>query len=144
MEQFSDVAYYDFLVEASLTPAKSKTIGPLKVPSKFYADFLRGLFDGDGTCYGYMDPRWKSSFMFYMGFSSASQPFLAYLQSTNSKLMDVSKGSIRNGAGASLLAYAKTDSHKLATCMYYSSDVISLSRKRLKLQRFISLDKAMV
>jgi hypothetical protein len=39
--QFSDVAYYDFLL--GLTPVKSKTMGALKVPDEFYTDFLRGL-----------------------------------------------------------------------------------------------------
>jgi hypothetical protein len=44
--QFSDVALYDFLIDAGLTVAKSCTIGPLKVPNEFYADFLRGEFEG--------------------------------------------------------------------------------------------------
>ena len=73
--QFSDVAYYDFLLKTGLTPGKSRTISTLKIPDKYYKDFLRGLFDGDGTTYGYYDKRWKNSFMYYIGFTRPVKVF---------------------------------------------------------------------
>jgi intein/homing endonuclease len=73
--QFSDVALYDFLLDMGLTPAKSFTMSKLGVPDEYYADFLRGYFDGDGTFYGYWDKRWKNSLMYYTEFSSASVNF---------------------------------------------------------------------
>lgn len=142
--QFSDVAYYDFLLQIGLTPAKSKTLGVLNVPARFYADFLRGLFDGDGTCYGYMDPRWRSSYMFYVGFSSASIPFLHYLQSMNSMLANTTKGSIRPGVRGNTLYYAKADAYKLAGFMYYADDLLALSRKKIKLEEFIKTDQSVI
>jgi hypothetical protein len=141
--QFSDVAYYDFLVSVGLTPLKSKTLAALTVPDDFYADFLRGLFDGDGTTYGYMDPRWRSSFMFYVAFCSASPIFLNYLRSANTRMIrGIGKGSIRHSTRALSLVYAKADSHKLFEYMYYGEDCISLTRKRYKLSTFVDKDKA--
>jgi len=140
--QLSDVALYDFLLAAGLTPNKSKTIGALNIPDIYYPDFLRGLFDGDGSTYGYMDPRWRSSFMFYVVFTSASADFLDYLRRTNSRLIGVSNGSIRHDARALTLGYAKQDSHKLSAYMYYEGHDLCLTRKKLKLAAFVFQDKA--
>ena len=51
--QFRNVFFYNFLVSLGLSPAKSKTIGVLKIPNKYFFDFLRGSFDGDGCSYSY-------------------------------------------------------------------------------------------
>jgi hypothetical protein len=142
--QFSDAAFYDFLMEVGLTPAKSKTIAHLNIPDHLYPDFLRGLFDGDGSTYGYMDPRWKSSFMFYVCLTSASINFIYYLQLANSRLIGVTSGSIRHSKRAYTLAYAKADSHKLYQYMYYSDQVLCLTRKKVKLQTFIQQDQAVI
>ena len=134
--QFSDVAYYDFLLRAGLTPAKSKTISKIEIPDVYYADFLRGVFDGDGSCYAYMDKRWKSSYMYYITFTSASPTFLNYLQSSNSRIFGTSPGSIRRSRRAYILSYAKTDTRKLFTAMYHSSATLYLERKYSKLLSF--------
>jgi intein-encoded DNA endonuclease-like protein len=78
--QFKNVIFYNFLIKIGLKPAKSRTLGPLKIPNKYFFDFLRGCFDGDGYSYSYWDPRWKSSFMFYIGFVSASRKFIYWIR----------------------------------------------------------------
>ncbi len=138
--QFSDVAYYDFLQSANLTTNKSHTIAELKVPSQYYADFLRGVFDGDGTVYGYTDTRWKNSFMYYIGICSASKAFLKYIHSMNQKIVGVSGGSFRHSSKAMTLAYAKKDSLLLYKAMYENDSFCYLKRKRAKLERFIKQD----
>jgi hypothetical protein len=141
--QFSDVAYYDFLLGTGLTPAKSKTMGPLLIPDQFYADFLRGLFDGDGTCNGYMDPRWKSSFMFYTRFCSASKPFIDFIATNNQKLITGLKGgTLGFKNGVYVLSYAKADSHALYKFMYHSEEHLRLTRKYAKLRAFVERDQA--
>ena len=135
--QFSDVALYDFFLEAGITPAKSKTIGVVSVPDLYYADFLRGYFDGDGTAYGYRDIRWKNSFMYYVGFVSASQEFLYWLQAQNRRLMQATSGKINPGIRASVLLYAKADSYKLFNAMYTPPPLFRLTRKYTKLRDFI-------
>lgn len=98
--QFSDVGYYDFLLSIGLTPAKSKTMPALEVPDQYYPHFLRGLFDGDGTVYGYWDSRWVNSLMYYCCYTSASRPFLDWLCIMNTKLAGTSKGSVLINTGA--------------------------------------------
>ena len=116
--QFSDTAYYDFLKTIGLTSRKSKTIGHLKVPGKFYCHFLRGVFDGDGTTYAYYDTRWRASYMYYTGFASASKAFLEYLTQKNTELIGTKGKSIRNGSRSYSLVYSKKDSYKLYYAMY--------------------------
>ncbi len=140
--QLSDVALYDFFISVGLIPNKSKTIGALRIPDKFYPDFLRGLFDGDGCTYGYMDTRWRSSFMFYVSFASASPNFIDYIRLVNSRLAGLGQGSIRNNEATLSLNYAKQDSHKLFAYMYYKGHDLCLSRKKLKLSGFVFQDKA--
>jgi len=77
--QFSDVLFYQFLLELGLTPNKSKTLGEINIPPKYFFDFLRGSFDGDGCTHSYYDKRWRSSFMFYTIFVSASQLHIDWL-----------------------------------------------------------------
>ena len=78
--QFGDVLFYQFLLSIGIMPNKSKIIGEVMIPDEFFFDFLRGHFDGDGTFYSYWDPRWRSSFMFYTVFISASKNHIAWLQ----------------------------------------------------------------
>src|SRR3989344_322038 len=78
--QIKNRIFYDFLLSIGLTPAKSKTLGKVDVPDKYFFDFLRGCFDGDGCFYSYWDKRWQSSFMFYTEFASASPEFILWLQ----------------------------------------------------------------
>lgn len=138
--QFSDVAFYDFLLAAGLTPNKSLTIEQVNVPDIYYADFLRGLFDGDGSTYAYNDPRWPNSFLYYICFTSGSRKFIEHISAKNQRLIGVAGSSIRKSPRAFTLAYGKKDSLLLYKFMYYEPTVISLGRKRLKLESFIKKD----
>lgn len=138
--QFSDIPFYTFLLSLGITPAKSRTIGEVAVPEKYVFDFIRGVFDGDGTVYSYWDKRWKSSFMFYIIFASASENFIHWLRSV---IMDrtAANGSIKkSGKGSTFqLTYAKKDSIRIFGEMYKKKERISLSRKRLKLKRILGI-----
>jgi hypothetical protein len=134
---FGDVAFYDFLVKVGLTPAKSKTLGVLKIPDTYYFDFLRGEFDGDGCIRGFQDIRWADSHMFYIEFASASPAFMTYLQANNTRLAGTTSGSIHPDTRVAKLSYAKLDSIKLTAAMFHGGGVPSLSRKRTKLFGFI-------
>jgi hypothetical protein len=135
--QFSDVAYYDFLVGAGLTPRKSKTMPNLIIPDEYYSHFLRGLFDGDGTTYAYHDPRWKSSYLYYIGFTSASILFLDYLLLANMRLIGTEGRSVRKSARAYILGYGKKDSYKIYLAMYRNANGLFLTRKKVKLEGFV-------
>lgn len=132
--QFGDVVFYRFLLSIGIKPNKTTTIGRLKIPSNYFFDFLRGHLDGDGTFYSYFDPRWKSSFMFYTVFISASQKHIHWLQKSISKLAKIT-GHITKSKNSSVyqLKYAKKDSLKLIPRLYYDKNVMCLSRKRDKI-----------
>lgn len=120
-------------------PNKTKIIGKIKIPTEYFFDFLRGSFDGDGCTYSYFDPRWKSSFMFYTTFVSASEEHILWMQKGIFKRIGI-KGHITKDGKRTVwqLKYAKADSLKLLREMYYSREVLCLSRKRLKIEQMLN------
>lgn len=140
--QFGDVLFYKFLESIGLSQAKSKTIGIIKIPDKYFFDYLRGCFDGDGTFYSYWDPRWRSSHMFYLEFVSASKKHIKWLQSILEKKIGV-KGHITSDGKKSTqqLKYAKKEALVVINKMYYNPRVICLSRKKTKIQKALEIER---
>lgn len=140
--QFKNRIFYDFLLSIGLTPRKSLTMGKLVIPDKYFFDFLRGCFDGDGCFYSYWDPRWRSSHMFYLVFGSASLKHLVWLQEVIMKKLNV-KGHItgRNKNVFFQLKYAKKEALEVIKKMYYNPDVIYLSRKKDKIDKALAIEK---
>lgn len=138
--QTGDVNFCKFLIGIGLSTSKSKTLGALDILNKYFFDFLRGHFDGDGTSYSYWDPRWKSSFMFYTVFISASKGHIEWLQKGIRSVLDI-KGHITKSPknSAYQLKYAKAESLKLLPKLYYDSDVVCLSRKRRKIEKALAV-----
>lgn len=139
--QVGDVRLYRFLESIGLMPNKSKTIGEVRVPKKYFFHFLRGHFDGDGTFYSYWDPRWKSSFMFYTVFISASRRHIEWLRQCLAHVLGIS-GHVTKGADTSvyLLKYGKSESRRLLKKMYARGSMMYLSRKREKVRRALEID----
>ena len=137
--EFGDKAFYRFLNRIGITPAKSKTIESVRVPDKFFADFLRGLFDGDGTFYSFWDKRWQKSFCFKLSFASASLNFLNWLKTKLSQLYWV-KGYIHKGDGVFNLEYVKGDSKRLFNVMYHEENILRLGRKYDKMKNALEQD----
>lgn len=137
--QFGDVLFYKWLVALGLFPNKSKTIGELKIPNKYFFDFFRGCFDGDGSIFSYWDPRWHSSYMFYINIASGSMVFLKWLQKTISDFCNIS-GHIKPSNGCHLLSFAKKDSRILLNKMYYKKNLPYLKRKFSKAKKILHTD----
>lgn len=138
--QFSDVLFYQFLESIGLMPKKSKIIGKIKIPQQYFFDFLRGSFDGDGCTYSYWDPRWKSSFMFYTTFVSASSKHITWLRDEIYKRLKVHGHLTGDGRKITFqLKYAKADSIKILKKMYPLRNALCLSRKRLKIEEMLSI-----
>lgn len=136
--QFGDVIFYDFLLQIGLLENKSKKLGAIDIPQKYFFDFLRGHLDGDGTFYSYWDPRWRSSFMFYVNFVSASKKHIDWLRKELNARIGI-KGHVSKAINSSIysLRYAKVETLKLLSKLYYDSEVVCLSRKRKKIERAI-------
>ena len=138
--QFGDVLFYNFLLGIGLTPAKSLTIRKVLIPDEYFFDFLRGSFDGDGSFYSYFDPRWKSSFMFYTTFSSASRRHIDWIRAIVAGLLGVTGHVIADASKRIYqLKYAKSDSLKILKNMYYSDTVVCLTRKRHKIEQALKV-----
>jgi hypothetical protein len=138
--QISDVLFWNFLKSIGITPAKSKTLGPIQVSDEYFFDFLRGSFDGDGTIHSYYDPRWESSFMFYTIFCSASKVHIDWLRSTIKRLLDL-KGHVTKSISQSTyqLKYAKKESVILLKKIYRNPKSIYLNRKKLKVMKILGI-----
>ena len=138
--QFKDVLFFIFLNSIGIFPAKSKTIEGVKIPKKYFFDYLRGCFDGDGSIYSYWDKRWKSSFMFYLSFTSASKTHIDWLQNEIFKFLKIKGHITKDGKGSVFqLKYAKADSLKIIKKMYKNKDVICLGRKKLKIKNILAI-----
>ena len=138
--QFKDVLFATFLNSIGIFPAKSKTIKAIKVPKKYFFDYLRGCFDGDGCIYSYWDKRWRSSFIFYVSFVSASKEHIYWLQNEIFKFLKI-KGYITAVENDTFfqLRYAKSGSLKIIKKMYKNKNAISLSRKKLKVKKILAI-----
>lgn len=139
--QFGDVAFYKWLLNIGLIPKKSLILGSLLIPDKYYADFIRGCFDGDGSIYSYMDPRWASSHMFYISIVSCSKKFIDWMRKKCLELFKInghiSIGKIKNRHNLYQLRYAKNESLVLINNMYYDSQVPCLIRKKDKIKSIL-------
>ena len=138
-DHFGDKSFYGFLNSIGLTSAKSRTIKKVDVPKIFFRDFVRGLFDGDGTFYSSWDKRWPNSFIFQIAFCSASLDFMLWLKSNLTKFYSV-KGFIREGDRVYNLRYVKGDTKKLFCEMYYKNGLLFLSRKYIKINNALKKD----
>jgi hypothetical protein len=139
--QIGDRAFYDFLLSIGLMPNKSKILNSLLIPDKYFFDFLRGHFDGDGSFHSYWDPRWHSSYMFYTIFASASKSHITWLRKTISAYLPI-QGHITKAKRSVVyqLKYAKGESLQLLSKMYYDGSVVCLSRKRLKIEKALKVE----
>ena len=137
--QISSVLFYQFLESIGFTRKKSLTIKKVELPDKYFFDFLRGLFDGDGYSYSYWDKRWASSFMFYVGFCSGSVVFVDWLREKICKLAKI-KGHITKAKRENIyyqLKYSKYEAVRLVNFMYRGDKVIKLNRKYLKVMKVL-------
>lgn len=138
--QFSNTDMYRFLVKIGLTPNKTKTIGDLKIPDKYFADFLRGHLDGDGYTTAFWDSVFKDSFRLYAGFVSASEAHLKWIKQKIERNYNL-KGSLHRGRGSHTfqLKYAKIASIKLINIIYYRNNLLYLQRKRSKIMKALAI-----
>lgn len=138
---FGDVIFYRFLNSIGIHSAKSKTIKDVNIPEIFFNDFIRGVFDGDGTFYTFWDKRWRSSFCYQASFASASISFVTWFRDRISILYGL-KGIIVRGDGVYNIRYFKGDTKKLFQVMYRThKSILYLDRKYHKMQEAFEFEK---
>lgn len=134
--QFGDATLHRWFVSIGITPRKTKTISKIKVPDKYFFDYLRGEFDGDGSSHAYWDSRWHSSVLIYMNFYCASKLHLEWIDYTVQRLLGIS-GRLAEPYSRAVynLRFAKTAARRLYRAMYYDGADPFLRRKKEKLER---------
>jgi hypothetical protein len=138
--QFGDVNFYNFLFGIGLMPNKSKVLESIAIPDNYFFDFLRGDFDGDGTFYSYWDPRWRSSYMFYTVFMSASERHILWMREEIFRKIGIMGHTTISGKTPMYqIKYAKAESLILLPKMYYNPEVVCLSRKRKKIEAALAV-----
>lgn len=134
--QIGWLRYYQWLQSIGLTPRKSKTLGPIAVPDLYFWDFLRGCFDGDGSCYSYCDPRWPRSYLFYWELCSGSPTFIEWMRQRIRARAGL-RGHISRGGDVEILKYAKREATVLFEKMYTDRRAPCLLRKREKVDQIM-------
>lgn len=137
--QFSHVKLYRFLEAVGIFPNKSKNLEDIKVPDKYFRDLLRGLFDGDGYSTSHFDKRWKSSFVLYTGFTSASELHLNWIKKKIENIFGIQGKLKPSGRSTKTLYFAKYASIKLFKEIYYRDDLVCLKRKRFKFDQSLCI-----
>ncbi len=129
--QFGDVNFYEYLLTIGLTPRKSRTLTEVSVPEKFFADFMRGCIDGDGSISIFDHPESKHK-QLKVRLTSASPNFLIWIHKMVRELWGINGGHIYRDPvkDVSELSFAKADGGKILKNMYYSKDVACLKRKQ--------------
>lgn len=135
--QFGDVNFYKFLLDLGLKPAKSKTLGKLRIPNEYFADFLRGCIDGDGNINIANHPESRHPQLRIRLFS-ASPPFLHWVLEKTKYNTTIAGGWIETEKDKSIsrLSFGKADSIKLFSYLYYPGVNCYLNRKYLMVEKF--------
>ena len=119
-----------------------------KIPKKYFGDFVRGYFDGDGCVYfnrlQYADrkkPRWVLLTLF----TSGSRSFLDSLWDAL-KIHGINGGSLKRKVRGFELVFSHNDSVALHHIMYHTDKTLKLylPRKRTKLDRGVRVLKLAV
>ncbi len=135
--QFGDKNFYAFLLSIGLMPNKSKIISSLKIPSIYFADFLRGCIDGDGCINIFNHPESQYP-QLRIRLCSASLKFLKWIKNQITEQIKITNGWIENKYGnVYVLVYGKSDSIKLLKFIYYNKVKYYLYRKYKIAKQFL-------
>lgn len=136
--QIGSIDFYKFLISLGLTPNKSKTLGPIKVPQGYFTHFLRGVTDGDGGIRTWRHPS-NGRQQWSLRIVSGSEEFLIWLSRMVWKNMGAKGKIYKNdyeGHRSYVLKYGKMATIAVIEACYCSKKTdLFLNRKyRLAIQ----------
>jgi hypothetical protein len=146
--QFSDINFYNWLLKIGLMSGKTHKIGIIKIPDKYFSDFIRGHIDGDGSIFTYNDlhNKYKGTIYnynrLYITLRSSSKKHITWIQSKLTKLLNV-KGSLSGWKQRSReitlwsLRFCKKESIKFLSWLYYKNNLPCLKRKYKIAKQFL-------
>ena len=125
--QFANRNFYDFLLSIGLTPRKSLTIGELKIPDKWFPDFLRGVTDGDGNIRSWTHSS-NGVEQWSLRIYSASSSFVHWLEKMTKKKFGVIGHIHQERKGMFTLKFGKLAAKQIFKYCYYEG-CMGLDRK---------------
>lgn len=140
---FCNIKFYRWLLQIGLKPNKTFSLSSLKIPRKYFFDFLRGHLDGDGSIIHYIDKhnKYKGKTYVYdrlwITFRSASLEHIKWIRQSIRKRLTIN-GSLsgwkdKNNKTKKILwclKFYKNDSLLLFKYLYHKANLPCLSRKR--------------
>jgi len=127
---------FNDLLKFGIMPNKTGIEVMPNIPKKYFADFLRGYFDGDGTVSIY-NRKDRNSKTILTGFTCKNKTFLEIIKKTlyDSKIVD--GGTLFYSAKVWRLCFSVRDSKSLYNFMYNDyGDKLYLRRKKSVFKKF--------
>ena len=131
--QASNPVITNDLIKIGITPKKTFRLRPLKIPNKYFSDFIRGFFDGDGSVYIY---KVNKTSQIKASFVASSLPFIANLNQRLCKNLKIpiksiqqDKSEFRKGKILYAICFYINDCAKLYKFMYENKPELYLERK---------------
>lgn len=138
--QIGSKEWFADLLALGMTAAKSQRLVFPAMPSKYFGDFVRGYFDGDGNVWvGVMHKERKTTtLVIFAAFTSGSIDFLRVLLDELS-LRGIQGGSVHvlKGGNYGRLNFSTRDALKLYEIMYNGPHELYLERKKSVFDRFM-------
>jgi hypothetical protein len=130
------------LLKLGIRPKKASTLNSINVPEKYFPDFVRGFFDGDGSVYIYEvngTPQIKACIL------STSFRFIKELNQLLCKKLNIPEKTIhktlRENSTLYTIYFYIDDCEKLYQFMYGNNPVLYLPRKRRVLEKWKSIKR---
>jgi hypothetical protein len=149
--QIGNVTLYRWFESIGIHAAKSRTIGEIYIPNKYFVDFLRGHLEGDGSITVYTDtyntfknPRYIYTRLF-VRFLSGSKVHIEWLHEKIKEILQLNgrlyQIPCRKYEPVYIIKFGKKESIILLNKIYYCSNIPSMQRKRTIAQKFLYQQK---
>jgi len=134
------------LINLGILPRKTYNLNPIKVPDKYFSDFVRGFFDGDGTVYIYEVNKVSQ---IKAGFVSSSLSFITKFNEQLCENLSIPEKAIHQTTDKRTrrkmiqynICFYIDDCEKLAEFMYRDNFTLYLPRKRRIFERWKSIKR---
>lgn len=137
--QIGSIEMCDDLRHLGMREQKTKSLAVSGVPQKYFLDFVRGYFDGDGNVWrGFLHKERKNpTEVLRVCFTSSSKNFLKSLQKSLERYKVF--GRLRCEKTYFRLYYSVQSSLLLAKLMYYYGSTLYLRRKKRVFDNFVKM-----
>ena len=134
---------FEDLIKLGFIPGKTKRLVMPDAPKKYFKDFVRGYFDGDGNVWVGFKHKERSKTLYAIStvFTSGTKKFLINLQLRLQELLATSGSLVKKkGSNCHSLQYSIGDTLKLYDFMYNRGTLTSklfLNRKKVVFEKYI-------